>query len=58
MTSRTIARLVLLGLLVTAVVTAVAFRNRLDVARLESLVASAGALGPLPRLVRRLRQGT
>ncbi len=47
MTSRTVARLVLFGLLVGTAVAAFALRDRLDLTRLETVVVSAGALGPL-----------
>jgi len=46
-TSRTVARLVLFGLLVGTAVAAFALRDRLDLTRLETVVVSAGALGPL-----------
>ena len=47
MTARDAARLALFGLLAMAAVLVVAFRDRLDLERLEAVVASAGALGPL-----------
>jgi uncharacterized membrane protein YdjX (TVP38/TMEM64 family) len=46
-TGRNLARLALIVLLAMAAGLAVAFRDRLDLARLEDVVASAGALGPL-----------
>ena len=47
MTSRSIYRLALFSVLAAAAVVAFALRDRLELARLEAMVASAGALGPL-----------
>jgi uncharacterized membrane protein YdjX (TVP38/TMEM64 family) len=47
MTRKNVARLALLGLLAIAAGLAVAFRDRLDLGRLESVAVSAGILGPL-----------
>jgi len=47
MTAKATARLALFGLLAAAVSVAFAFRDHLDLARLDAVVASAGALGPL-----------
>jgi uncharacterized membrane protein YdjX (TVP38/TMEM64 family) len=47
MTGRSAGRVALFLLLVGAAGLALAFRDRLDLARLEEMVASAGALGPL-----------
>jgi uncharacterized membrane protein YdjX (TVP38/TMEM64 family) len=47
MTARNVARLALFCLLAIAAALAVAFRDRLDLTRLEGVVASAGAFGPL-----------
>ena len=46
MTSKTAARVAALGLLTVAAVVAFMFRDRLDFARLDAVVASAGVLGP------------
>jgi uncharacterized membrane protein YdjX (TVP38/TMEM64 family) len=46
-TSRTISRLALFGLLAAAAAIAFALRDRLQLAHLEAIVASAGVLGPL-----------
>ena len=47
MIARTATRLVLLGFLATAAIAAFTLRDHLDLARLDAVVASAGALGPL-----------
>ncbi len=47
MTSKAMARLVLFGLLAAAASVTFAFREHLDLARLDAVVKSAGALGPL-----------
>jgi uncharacterized membrane protein YdjX (TVP38/TMEM64 family) len=47
MRSRSVARLALFALLTVAVIAAIALRDRLDLARLDAAVASAGPLGPV-----------
>ena len=47
MTSKNVARIILLGFLAAAAVAAFFFRDRLDFGRLDAIVASAGVLGPL-----------
>jgi uncharacterized membrane protein YdjX (TVP38/TMEM64 family) len=46
-TARTVARLALFSLVAAAAAVAFAWRDRLQLAELEAIVASAGALGPL-----------
>jgi uncharacterized membrane protein YdjX (TVP38/TMEM64 family) len=55
MIAKTAARLALFGFLAAAAIVALALRDRLDLARLDAVVASAGTLGPLAYVATSLR---